>query len=94
MKGKSKVVYLATAAVAVFVLYLLIVPSNPGLVSTFARDVNRFGPDSVDVQMAMGTMPFDPPHMIGQPPPAKPLLLFPPSETDLEKLSGPAANVQ
>ena len=94
MKGKSKVVYLATAAVAVFVLYLLIVPSNPGLVSTFDKDVNRFGADSVDVQMAMGTMPFDPPHMIGQPPPMKPLLLFPPSETDLEKLSGPAANVQ
>jgi hypothetical protein len=93
MKGKSKVVYLATAAVALFVLYLLLVPSTPVFVSTFGKDVNRFGSDSVDVQMAMGTMPFDPPHMIGQPPPMKPLLLFPPSETDLEKLSGPAASM-
>jgi hypothetical protein len=93
MKGKSTIAYLATAAVAVFVLYLLIVPTTPGLVSTFERDVNRFGAGSVDVQLAMGTMPFDPPHMIGQPPPMKPLLLFPPSQTDLEKLSGPVANV-
>jgi hypothetical protein len=93
MKGKSKVVYLATAAVALFVLYLLLVPSTPVFVSTFGKDVNRFGSDSVDVQLAMGTMPFDPPHMLSSPPPAKPLLLFPPTETDLEKLSGPAANM-
>ena len=93
MKGKSKVVYLATAAVAVFVLYLLIVPSSSGFVATFDKDVNRFGSDSVDVQLAMGTMPFDPPHMLSSPPPAKPLLLFPPTETDLEKLSGSAVSM-
>jgi len=93
MKGKSKVVYLATAAVAVFVLYILVFPPTSGFVATFDKDVNRFGSDSVDVQLAMGTMPFDPPHMLSSPPPAKPLLLFPPTETDLEKLSGSAASM-
>jgi len=93
MKGKSKVVYLVTAALAVFVLYLLMIPSGSGFVATFDKDVSRFGSDSVDVQLAMGTMPFDPPHMLSSPPPAKPLLLFPPTETDLEKLSGSAASM-
>lgn len=89
MKGKSKIVYMAAAAVVLLALYLLVGSSSTETVSTFAKDVNRFGPDSIDVQMGMGTFRRDPPYTYASQPEMKPLLLFPPSETDLAKLSGP-----
>jgi len=93
MKVKSTTVYWIAAGAVAVALYILIAASSPPLTATYSKDVDRFGPDSVDMQMAMGTFQPDPPHMMA---PAtatgalKPLLLFPPSETDLEKLSGPA----
>jgi hypothetical protein len=93
MKVKSTTVYWIAAAAVAVALYILIAASSPPLTATYSKDVDRFGPDSVDMQMAMGTFQPDPPYMMA---PAtatgalKPLLLFPPSETDLEKLSGPA----
>jgi hypothetical protein len=53
------------------------------------RDVARFTPaNSLDVSMAMGLTTYDKPRMLN-PPGAQPLqLLFPPSDTDLEKLCG------
>jgi hypothetical protein len=96
MKVKSTTVYWIAAAAVAVALYILIAASSPPLTATYSKDVDRFGPDSVDMQMAMGTFQPDPPYMMAPATAAtatgalKPLLLFPPSEKDLEKLSGPA----
>jgi hypothetical protein len=90
---KSKVVFWIAAAAVALALYLLISTSTPTFTATYSKDVDRFGPDSVDMQMAMGNLHSDPPHIMAPPQPQKPLLLFPPSEEDLKKLSGPPANV-
>lgn len=51
----------------------------------------RFTPEqSVDVAMAMKLVTHEPPRMLAPPEPGPPLLLFPPTEQDLERLSGPA----
>jgi len=60
-----------------------------GMTSTLSEDVTRFQPGSIDIDMAMKTVLHAPPTILA-PPMTKPvLLLFPPSATDLEKLSGP-----
>jgi hypothetical protein len=95
MKFKSKGIYWIAAAAMVLALYLLLNPPAPALGASYGRDVNRFGPDSVDMQMANGNLQTDAPYMMAPPKPAlKTLLLFPPSQTDLEKLSGPPAKIQ
>lgn len=49
----------------------------------------RFTPDqSVDIAMAMKLVTHEPPRMLAPPEPGPPLLLFPPSEEDLARLSG------
>jgi hypothetical protein len=93
MKVKSKVVYWIAAAAVLLALYLLIATPTSTLTATYSKDVDRFGPDSVDVQMATGTLRSDPPYIMAPTPALKPLLLFPPSEEDLKKLSGPAVSV-
>ena len=93
MKVKTKTVYLFAAVAVVLALYLLLNPPTADFTATYSKDVSRFGPDSVDVQMAMGTLHMDPPKMMVPTPSLKPTLLFPPSETDLAKLSGPAGTV-
>jgi hypothetical protein len=93
MKVKSKAVYWIAVAAIILALYLFINPPGPDFVATRTDDVSRFSPDSLDVQMAMGGFTHDPPKTLASPPPMKPLLLFPPSEDDLKKLSGPATSV-
>jgi hypothetical protein len=93
MKVKSKTLYAIAALVVVVALYLLLNPPAPEFISTYSKDVNRFGPESVDMQLALGTLQRDPPHMIAPEPQLKPLLLFPPSQSDLERLSGPATTL-
>jgi hypothetical protein len=87
---KVKTLHVGAAVLLVIALYLLINPPTPDLVSTNSKDVDRFGPSSLDLQMASGTFQYDPPHMLAPAPSLKPLLLFPPSQQDLEKLSGPS----
>jgi len=91
---KVKSVHLAVGAIVLLALYLLLNPPAPDFVSTNQRDVVRFGADSIDVQLGMGTFRRDPPNVFASKPELKPLLLFPPSREDLERLSGPAAMVQ
>lgn len=93
MKVKSKAVYWIAAAAIVLALYLFINPPSPDFVATRTDDVSRFSPDSLDVQLAMGGFTRDPPKTLASPPPMKALLLFPPSEEDLNKLSGPPTSV-
>ena len=57
---------------------------------TSIQEKLRFTPDqSVDVAMAMGLVTHEPPHMLNPPAPGPPLLLYPPTEQDLARLSGP-----
>ena len=93
MKVKSKTVYWIAAAVIVVALYLFVNPPAAGFVATRTDDVSRFSPDTLDVQLAMGGFTRDPPKTLASPPPLKALLLFPPSEEDLNKLSGPPTSV-
>ena len=93
MKVKSKTVYWVAAAVIIVALYLFVNPPSPDFVATRTDDVSRFSPDTLDVQLAMGGFTRDPPKTLASPPPLKALLLFPPSEDDLKKLSGPATSV-
>jgi hypothetical protein len=93
MKVKSKIVYWIAAAAFALGLYLLINQPTSTFTATYSKDVDRFAPDSVDMQMAMGTLHTDPPYIMTPKPALKPLLLFPPSEEDLKKLSGPADSV-
>lgn len=54
-----------------------------------ARDLARFSPSqSVDVAMAMKLVTHDPPKMLAPPEPQPVQLLFPPTATDLQRLSG------
>ena len=93
MKVKSKTVYWIAAAVIIVALYLFVNPPAAGFVATRTDDVSRFSPDTLDVQLAMGGFTRDPPKTLASPPPLKALLLFPPSEEDLNKLSGPPTSV-
>lgn len=54
------------------------------------KDKMRFSPaQSLDISMAMGLVTYDPPQMLNPPQPGPPTLLYPPSEADLARLSGP-----
>jgi hypothetical protein len=54
-----------------------------------ANEKKRFLPqNSVDISMAMKLITHEPPNMLAPPSPQPPLLLFPPSEETLERLSG------
>jgi len=82
---------LVLAVIAAFA-YLLI-PKNrevkEEIHSGISKMNSRFTPtESVDVAMAMKMTFHDPPWMLNPPKAPPPLLLYPPSEEDLEKLSG------
>jgi hypothetical protein len=53
------------------------------------KDHSRFTPsESIDVAQAMKLVTHDPPRMLSPPVSIPPLLLYPPSEEDLARLSG------
>lgn len=85
---KVKTLYWIAAAFVVLALVLFLNPPKPDFVASNSEDVSRFT-DSVDVDMAMGTLHSDPPTMMVGKESLKPTLLFPPSQDDLAKLSGP-----
>lgn len=68
----------------------------PGIIDLPARvqmdstnEKKRFLPqNSIDISMAMKLITHDPPNMLAPPSPQPPLLLFPPSEEMLERMSG------
>lgn len=54
-----------------------------------ARDHARFTPsESIDVAQAMRLVTHDPPKMLAPPQAPPPLLVYPPSDADLARLSG------
>lgn len=53
------------------------------------KDRSRFTPaESIDVAQAMKLVTHDPPKMLAPPAKEFPLLMFPPSDEDLARLSG------
>lgn len=54
-----------------------------------AKDHSRFTPaESIDIAQAMKLVTHDPPKMLAPPSNVPPLLLYPPSQEDLARLSG------
>ena len=84
---KVKSLYWIAAAVVVLALVLFLTPKSE-FVASNSEDVSRFT-DSLDVEVAMGNLHSDPPTMMVGKESLKPTLLFPPSQDDLAKLSGP-----
>ena len=57
--------------------------------SDLANEKKRFLPEnSVDISMAMKLITHEPPRMLNPPAPQSPLLMYPPSEETLQRLSG------
>ena len=74
-------------------LIYLFYPAPSPLAAKIQKDIakvnSRFTPtESVDVAMAMKMMLHDPPKMLNPPKAPPPLLLYPPSDEDLARLSG------
>jgi hypothetical protein len=86
-----KTIALALAVIGALIYLFASAPSP--LAKKIERDIakvnSRFTPtESVDVAMAMKMMLHDPPKMLNPPKSPPPLLLYPPSDEDLERLSG------
>ena len=75
-------------AVVIVVLFGFIVGSAGQFQSTYDPDIRRFSENSIDVAMANGTVKHETPTMYAAPSASKTELLFPPSEEDLQRLSG------
>ena len=96
MKKQTRTLVLIALVVAVLVGFVqLLLPASNVVTRMVQEDVvkdnARFTPgESVDVAMAMKLVTHEPPRMLAPPAAIPPLLLFPPSAEDLERLSGPA----
>ena len=94
MNKRTKLILLAVFIVAVILGFaFLVVPSTNVAKMWQDRDVEsdkkRFTPtESVDIAMAMKILTHDPPQMLAPPDTQPPLLLFPPSNEELARLSG------
>ena len=84
----SKLLMLLLTLAAVGLLYFVIQRATSPFESDLSEDVSRFSEDSIDVAMANGTVKHAAPEMRNSPTASGPLLLFPPTEADLERLSG------
>jgi hypothetical protein len=91
-KSQSKYLLLGlVVAVIVAFAYLMASPNRlqEKITSDVAKVNARFTPSSsIDLAMAMGLSTHDAPQMLNPPAKVPPLLLFPPSDEDLAKLSG------
>ena len=74
--------------VAIVALYGLIFGNAGQFQSTYDPETKRFSENSIDVAMANGTVKHETPTMYAAPSASKTELLFPPSEEDLQRLSG------
>jgi len=74
--------------VAIVLLFGYIFGSASQFQSTYDPDIKRFSENSIDVAMANGTVKHETPTMYAAPSASKATLLFPPSDEDLQKLSG------
>ena len=75
-------------AVVIVALFGYIFGNAGQFQSTYDPDTKRFSENSIDVAMANGTVKHETPTMYAAPSASKTELLFPPSEEDLQRLSG------
>jgi hypothetical protein len=91
-KGARNGLLLVSVLVAILGFIYLIAPRNEVRSQVDAQIVaekSRFTPGkSVDIAMAMGLLTHDPPQMLNPPQQGPPLLLYPPSEETLARMSG------
>lgn len=90
---KFKVPKLRTWGVVLFVALLVLLfgyifASESQFQSTFDPDIKRFSENSIDVAMANGVVKHETPTMYAAPSASKTELIFPPSDEDLQRLSG------
>lgn len=94
MKLKVNPTYVLIGLLALALVGFVYMVNSVNPVQAYVNKVDqlerkRFTPDeSVDVAMAMKLVTHAPPRMLAPPEPGPPLLLFPPSEEDLARLSG------
>jgi len=74
--------------IAIVLLFGYIFGTAGQFQSTYDPDTKRFSENSIDVAMANGTVKHETPTMYAAPSASKTQLLFPPSEEDLQRLSG------
>jgi len=83
---------LVSVLVAILGFIYLITPRDEVRSQVDAQIVaekSRFTPaKSVDIAMAMGLLTHDPPQMLNPPQQGPPLLLYPPSEETLARMTG------
>ena len=96
---KRQTIVLGVLAVLLILTFVLMGAQQkafPGVIDLPARvqqdlanEKKRFLPqNSVDIAMAMKLITHEPPSMLNPPAPQQPLLLYPPSEETLARLSG------
>jgi hypothetical protein len=96
---KRQTIVIAVLVVLLILTFLLMGAQQkafPGVIDLqsrvrqdLANEKKRFLPqNSVDISMAMKLITHDAPNMLAPPPAQPPLLMFPPSEETLERLSG------
>ena len=92
-----RVTYRALAILGFIVILVLgfgwLVIPNDVKMAYIAKDItkdhSRFTPaESIDIAQAMKLVTHDPPKMLAPPSNVPPLLLYPPSQEDLVRLSG------
>jgi hypothetical protein len=91
-KGARNGLLLVSVLVAILGFIYLITPRDEVRSQVDAQIVaekSRFTPaKSVDIAMAMGLLTHDPPQMLNPPQQGPPLLLYPPSEETLARMTG------
>ena len=91
-KGARNGLLLVSVLVAILGFIYLITPRDEVRSQVDAQIVaekSRFTPaKSVDIAMAMGLLTHDPPQMLNPPQQGPPLLLYPPSEDTLARMTG------
>lgn len=93
MKKSTRSTILLVLVVAVLLGFVYLVFPQNEVASQVQRqsaaEKSRFTPEkSVDIAMAMGILTHDPPQMLNPPQQGPPLLLYPPSEETLARMSG------
>ena len=93
MKVKTRnLLLLAFVGIVILAFAYMVVPRDVAKEiqsKLVVQDKKRFTPaESVDVAMAMKLITHEPPKMLNPPNEMPPLVLYPPSEEELKRLSG------
>jgi hypothetical protein len=93
MNKRVKIALLVVFIVLVIVGFMTLTqvkdPAKTWQDADVKKDKSRFLPEqSVDIGMAMKIITHGPPQMLAPPEKQPPLVLFPPSEDELKRLSG------